>query len=265
MRRIACIALVLLPMGATACGVRHDSYVPFATVDADPAWSPDVGRDGIYIVPRHGGPAVRLRRGPLSLPAWAPDGRHLAVVREEPDLTTAIYVMNADGSGLRRLSPPLRGSGDILSASETEPCWSPDGRDLVLEAGDGVIAAVPVAGGRLRRITALRGFQPAWSPDGGLVAFQSDGALWVARADGRGGLRRLAAEDVFAEGGNPSWAPDSRRLVFEVVHDRGRYTRRASSLSVVDVEGGDPQRLTFGGSTADDPAWRDGIVGKSTW
>ena len=49
------------------------------------------------------------------------------------------------------------------------------------------------------------------------------------------------------------------------MHDRGRYARRAVTLSVVDLAGGDPRRLTFGSSSWDDPAWRDGITGKSTW
>jgi Tol biopolymer transport system component len=57
-------------------------------------------------------------------------------------------------------------------------------------------------------------------------------------------------------GGDPSWAPDSRSLVFEVRHWYGRYWRRPQSLSMVDAEGTSLQKLTFGDSVMDDPGWR---------
>jgi hypothetical protein len=53
--------------------------------------------------------------------------------------------------------------------------------------------------------------------------------------------------------------------VFEVTHDRGRYTRRAYSLSVVDIRTGEVRKLTYDGSVSDDPTWRDSVVGKSTF
>jgi Tol biopolymer transport system component len=303
MRRIVAIALLATAAAVAGCGGPYHTYVPFATVDADPAWSPDggliafassrrgggiyavrpdgtglrrllagaatdvawspdgrrlayVGADGLYVVGRKGGSPTRVSRGRFRLPAWAPDGRRLAVVRGEPGLTSSIDIVNVDGTGPRPL---------LAARPVSKPSWSPDGRELVLEAHDGEIVAARLQDGRLRRIA--RGSEPAWSPDGRLIAFQSEGALWIAKADGSGGLRRVAApgKEIFSEGGSPSWSPDSRRIVFEVLYDRGRYARRASTLSIVDVEGGEPSRLTFGGSSWDDPAWRDGILGKSTW
>jgi hypothetical protein len=74
---------------------------------------------------------------------------------------------------------------------------------------------------------------------------------------------------------DPAWAPDGRQLAVWVPRlapprlrgaaRPGRDARRAPTLSIVDVAGGDSRVLTYRSSTWDDPAWRDGIVGKSTW
>lgn len=233
----------------------------FRGVASDVDWSPDSDRiafqgdHGVYVLRRSGGHPIRLLRGEqFRLPAWAPDGRKLAVVKEERDLATAIYVMSLDGSGLLRLLPPYPPRSaphwDAVTASETEPAWSPDGRQIAFQAGDGHVVTADIAGGK-RRSIATAGYEPAWSPDGRLIAFQSDGALWSANADGSGDKRLLASN-----GGDPSWAPDSRTLVFEVRHWYGRYWRRPQSLSVVDAAGSALRKLTYGNSALDDPAWR---------
>ena len=219
----------------------------FHGVASNVDWSPDSrriafqGDDGIYVLPRGGGHPMRLLQGDFLLPAWSPDGRKLAVVKQERDLSTAIYVVGLDGSGLRRLLPPfLRRSGPHWDAvSETEPAWSPDGRQIAFQTGDGHIVTADIALGK-RRTIAATGYEPAWSPDGRSIAFESGSALWLANADGSGEKRLLASE-----GRDPSWAPDSRTLVFEVRHFYGREWRRPQSLSVVDAAG-TLSKLTYG-------------------
>lgn len=223
-------------------------------------WSPDgrrlafQGHHGIYVISRAGGKSTRILAGAYSLPAWAPDGRTLAVVRWERDLATAIYVVRRDGSGLRRLLPPSvpksDSSWEAVAASETEPAWSPRGREIAFQAGDGQIVVADVNGGH-RRVIATGAYEPAWSPDGRLLAFQSDSGLWIANADGSGDKRLLASN-----GGDPSWAPGSRSLVFEVRHWYSHEFRNPQSLSIVDVAATSLRKLTLGDSVMDDPAWR---------
>jgi Tol biopolymer transport system component len=222
-RRIGALVAVALVAAGCASYPRH---VSFATVDADPDWSPD-GRlvaftssrlgGGIYVVTPNGIGLRRVVRGAVSDVVWSPDGRRLAYMG--PGGT---YVARADGNGRRR----------ILGRPYSLPVWAPDGGNIAVVGPDGL---------------------------------QRDGALWAVRPDGSR-LRRLADEEgVASEGGHAAWSPGSRQIVFEVIHDRGRFVRRAMSLSVVPAVGGEIARLTYGGSAWDDPAWRDGVIGKSTF
>ncbi len=58
-------------------------------------------------------------------PAWSPDGRQIAFFRSVLSDTTqsGVFVMNADGSGLRRVAPAPNVSG---------VSWSPDGTRIAL-------------------------------------------------------------------------------------------------------------------------------------
>lgn len=225
-------------------------------------WSPDGRRiafqdRGIHVLSLASGRPKRVLRGNgFSLPAWSPNGRELAVVRDEADLSTAIYVVRSDGKKLRRLlrTQPSRSDPrwSSVAASETEPAWSPDGRRLAFQAGDGHIVVISPVDGRRHELAT--GYEPAWSANGSRLAFSLDDALWIVAADGSDGPRRVAAE-----GGDPSWAPHSDRLVFEVLHHRGRYLRKAESLSIVEASGHELKKLTFGGSSDDDPGWRNDL------
>jgi Tol biopolymer transport system component len=88
----------------------------------------------------------------------------------------------------------------------------------------------------------LAGYEPAWSPDGRLMAYQCEGDVFVAHGDGSGGERRIVSD-----GGDPSWAPDSRLLVFErYLYGGSSFGSSPQSLSIVDADGGNLRRLTYG-------------------
>ena len=129
--------------------------------------------------------------GPASDPAWSPDGRKLAFVRLNAGLGAPIYVVEADGSGLRRLtrSPAL----------DADPTWSPDGRKLAFvrdRDGNSEVYVMSANGSGQRNLTSNPAYDadPAWSPDARKIAFASnrDGkyGVYVMNADGSG-QRRL--------------------------------------------------------------------------
>jgi Tol biopolymer transport system component len=112
-----------------------------------------------------------------------------------------IYVMNADGSGRRRLTR--------VSADYDSPAWSPDGRRIAFEHGGDIYVLNPDGGGQ-RRLTRNPSYNdsPTWSPDGRRIAFSStrsgNGDVYVMNADGSG-QRRLTRNP--REDNDPAWSP----------------------------------------------------------
>ena len=136
---------------------------------------------------------IRLGLGPASDPAWSPDGQMIAFARLNPGLAEPIYVVKADGSRLRNLTPKPVGA-------YADPAWSPDGRKIAFVSdrdGNSEVYVMNANGKGQRNLTRNAAFDadPAWSPDGRKIAFASNRngkyGVYVMNADGSG-QRRLA-------------------------------------------------------------------------
>src|SRR6266568_7562655 len=143
-------------------------------------------------------------------PAWSPDGTRIAFVRSKPDAFPELYVVNADGTGLQRLTT----NGWI----EGHPAWSPDGTRIAFDRccldGQSDIYTIDVATRietDLTNTLTTDEFDPAWSPDGTLIAFTAfvlgdwNKDLYVMAADGSS-VARLTS-DPAAELA-PAWQPE---------------------------------------------------------
>lgn len=84
-------------------------------------------------------------------PAWSPDGTRIATARGSGAPDPGIYVMNADGGNVTRLST----GSDGVTDGDRDPFWSPDGKWVVFSRGPydaslGDLYIVPATGGEPR-------------------------------------------------------------------------------------------------------------------
>jgi len=143
-------------------------------------------------------------------PAWSPDGSRIAYVTDR-DGNAELYVMNADGSGARRLTNTI--------ATEASPAWTPDGRIVFASNASGTgtgtfhIWIMNADGSGARQLTdgPYSDFQPAVSPDGKTIAFASDRDrdynIYLMDLDGSN--QRAFTRAPVPET-NPVWSSDGR-------------------------------------------------------
>lgn len=147
-----------------------------------------------------------IARAEFAIACPAPGGR-IAFVSTR-DGNAEIYVINGDGSGLRRLTNDPAGDGG--------PNWSPDGSRIAFvsnRSGESAIYVMNADGSGVVRLTSNSG-EPKWSPDGTRIAFTSfdkKSEVHIVNADGSG-LRTLTSEGL--ENFGPDWSPDGSRIAF---------------------------------------------------
>lgn len=151
---------------------------------------------------------------------YSPDGTLFLFLRTQcgsgpaPDRNQrgAIFEANADGSGLRQLTP----YGLAWSHPDGTPRWSPDASRVLFGSAQGDLFTIRPDGSELTRIALATGggpsfaFAPGWSPDGQRIVFdlglRSAGGLQIysAKIDGSDLVRVTNGADVV---GFPDWGP----------------------------------------------------------
>jgi TolB protein len=117
-------------------------------------------------------------------PTLSPDGKLVCYTGHPPEGGVTVYVMNADGSGTRRVVP------ETSRVGATFPNWSPDGSEIVYSfpvGGALELFAVRADGSAPPRLTRFGGTSvatpAAWSPDGKWVSFRKTDERYWSRPD----------------------------------------------------------------------------------
>jgi dipeptidyl aminopeptidase/acylaminoacyl peptidase len=169
---------------------------------------------------------------------WSPDGGRIAFTSYR-DGNAEIYLMNADGSGVRRLT------GN--PADDTEPTWSPDGRKIAFvstrDFGSNIYT-MNADGSAVVSLTTAGGFHPSWSLDGTSIAFSRVVQLCqfdVCLADvfvipAVGGSATNLTRNKSGTAYEPAWSPDGSRIAYS--QDRRIWTIRADGTEKTGLTAG---------------------------
>jgi Tol biopolymer transport system component len=152
----------------------------------------------LFAIASEGGDPVQLTKGPLDAydPAWSPDGTRIAfdgdfIGKGNPGW--GVYVMDADGSNVRDLTP-------TVGIGERDPAWSPDATWIAFQSGE--------SGGPGQRLELVRPdgsdrkviyrcecegilSGPTWMPDGSTLAVAEGGRRIVLISPGGSDVQRL--------------------------------------------------------------------------
>lgn len=180
------------------------------------------------------------------LSAWSPDGTRIAFTSNR-DGNPELYLVNRDGSGLRRLT--------THPSVDTTPTWAPGGNEVAFTSdrtGTPQIYVVSVNGGNPRRITDGESYadRATWAPapyNEIAYAARTGPGYDIKVYDVATGTKRQL---TFGEGSNesPAFAPNGRHIAFTSTR-RGR-----NQIFMIGRDGKGLRQITTAGNNFT-PSW----------
>jgi Tol biopolymer transport system component len=188
-------------------------------------------------------------------PSWAPDGARLVFISpclhrvdspRESYTDTSLYMINADGTGLKQLMN--------IPGADLEPAWSPDGKRIAftsLRDGNKQIYIFDVDSQSVIRLTQpdvnIENSQPAWSPDGKKIAYLAKRVgtyqVWVMSDTGQENAQLVRSGQSLWDYA-PAWSADGKVIVFNQ-RPRDNLLTRPWLMSVQYPDDGTATHLNF--------------------
>ncbi|MEL6414312.1 MAG: PDZ domain-containing protein, partial [Pseudomonadota bacterium] len=248
---------------AAASAALAQGFSPEDLVSETETWfqAPAISPDGstiafqahgdIWTVSSNGGTATPITRdnGWDGMPVWSRDGSKLAFASDRNG-NLDVYVMNADGTGLSRLTHH--------DANDYPSDFAPDGSGVLFASSRGQSASsayfptgalpqlyqVSVDGGTPRMVTTVPGMEARYSPDGTKIAYRDEKAYeneWRQR-DVSSFARDIWIYDLASRahtkvtdtpGGDhaPAWSADGQSLFMQSEVDGDTFNLRSVNLA----------------------------------
>jgi Tol biopolymer transport system component len=185
-----------------------------------------------------------------AFPVWSPSGKKIAFSSTRAAGKSAIYVMNADGSDVTKVSDEAANSTAMLHC----PSWSSDGESIAYQRREGntsQLLTVEIESGRVRNLTD-NAWDPHWSPRGDKIVFTGLGEkgwnLYTIEPDG---AKRTEIHTSEGKVGfvYPTWSPDGKRIAFTTA------AGDAFEVHVCDGDGANVKQLTKEGRMNTHSVW----------
>jgi Tol biopolymer transport system component len=177
----------------------------------------------IYTVNTDGSQLTKLTsEGINDSPTWSPDGKQIAFnSNRDPDGSSKIWVMNADGGNQHRLTD-IHGTSNPIFYDDGGPVWSPDGTKILF--------------GGYRDFNGTRN-----------CAVVNCAELFVMNADGSNDVP--LTNDPTRDGGFAArWSPDGTRIVASrslgTIADRGNGISMPTAIFVMNADGTNPVKVS---------------------
>lgn len=186
--------------------------------------------------------------GPDTTPTWSADDQRIAFTSGR-DGNREIYMMNADGSGVTRLTEH--------PANDWHPAWSPVAVEIKAPVGGAVVTPtvtpVVAAAGQGKIVFTCTMYDYKMNDDGTFVTHPADGSkvfepkmeICIINEDGSG-LTRLSYHSHRNYARDPAWSPDRQQIAFSDDND----------IYVMSADGSGLTRLTNSPDRLDtSPTW----------
>jgi TolB protein len=240
------------------------------------------GSPAIYLANADGSGRTLLVRGITDATefSWSPDGNRLAVTRGGGS-HREIWLVNADGGGLVRLTHSAGKRRHTDFDYSQNPSWSPDGDQVSYDGQRGVspngnvtpqsIYVIGVDGSGEQQLTrrARPVSFPAYAPDGRILFEESQGRwsapdpsgitdwehngridLYTMNADGSGKRRIARIRNEFEHCACAAWSPDGTQITYEAAEAGGK-----PDIWVMNADGSGRRQLTHHPARDENPDW----------
>ncbi len=200
-------------------------------------------------------------------PDWTPDGSLIAFTRCPANAACAVYLMHADGTGLKPITPVCNGIPPKCE-DDSNVTFLPDGKHIVYTRASGLdkhfkdgsdqiqhsdLVVSDLTGGTKQVVLGSAPYQADYnfayySPDGKRFVYEHANshlgkpadakALFVADASGTGD-HRITPWSLDA-GDNPDWSADGKWIVFRTQVDADK----GSNIAIIHPDGTGFRQLT---------------------